>query len=59
MSNFMEYAVVAAHEALEDAGWKPETEEEQEMAVRFGVLKNAKNSQLTPHSGNLSRLRYR
>ena len=31
MSRFMQYAVYAAGEALKDAGWNPQTEEEQNM----------------------------
>ncbi len=29
----MQYAITAAHEALEDANWHPKSEEEQEMTV--------------------------
>ncbi|KAL8834847.1 MAG: hypothetical protein Q9170_003589 [Blastenia crenularia] len=32
MSKFMQYAVTAAQEALDDANWRPRSEEEQEMA---------------------------
>lgn len=35
MSKFMKYASVAAREALEDANWCPNTEEQQEMTVRL------------------------
>ncbi|KAL8731434.1 MAG: hypothetical protein Q9166_003409 [cf. Caloplaca sp. 2 TL-2023] len=31
MSKFMQYAVTASQEALEDAGWHPKTKEQQEM----------------------------
>ncbi|KAL1957180.1 hypothetical protein VTO42DRAFT_6214 [Malbranchea cinnamomea] len=31
MAKFAQYALVAAQEALEDAGWKPNTEEEKEV----------------------------
>eukprot|EP00747_Dinoflagellata_sp_TGD_P150370 gnl/TRDRNA2_/TRDRNA2_177102_c0_seq3.p1 gnl/TRDRNA2_/TRDRNA2_177102_c0~~gnl/TRDRNA2_/TRDRNA2_177102_c0_seq3.p1 ORF type:complete len:563 (+),score=124.89 gnl/TRDRNA2_/TRDRNA2_177102_c0_seq3:77-1690(+) len=34
MAPFQQYAVVAANEAMADAGWKPESEEE---SIRFGV----------------------
>jgi len=34
MAPFIQYAMVAAQEAMDDAGWKPETEED---AVRTGV----------------------
>lgn len=33
MSKYMQYAMVASQEALEDAGWSPCTEEEEEMTV--------------------------
>ena len=39
MSKFMGYAMAASHEALEDAGWKPKTEQEQEMTVRRAASK--------------------
>lgn len=35
MATFTQYAVVAAEEALSDAGWRPESEEERSMAVCF------------------------
>ena len=39
MSKFMGYAMAASQEAFEDAGWKPKTEEEQEMTVRWEAFK--------------------
>lgn len=33
MAKFMQYAVVAAKEALDDARWKPESAEAQEATV--------------------------
>ena len=39
MSKFMGYAMAASHEALEDAGWKPKTAQEQEMTVRRAASK--------------------
>ena len=39
MSKFMGYAMAASQEALDDAGWKPKTEEEQEMTVRHAASK--------------------
>ena len=39
MSKFMGYAMAASQEALEDAGWKPKTEEEQEMTVGHAAFK--------------------
>lgn len=34
MALFSQYAVAAAEEALEDSGWRPNSDEEQERAVR-------------------------
>jgi 3-oxoacyl-(acyl-carrier-protein) synthase len=31
MAKFTQYAIAATEMALEDAGWKPQTQEEQEM----------------------------
>ena len=39
MSKFMGYAMAASQEALDDAGWKPKTEEEQEITVRHATSK--------------------
>ena len=39
MSKFMGYAMAASQEALDDAGWNPKTEEEQEMTVRRAAFK--------------------
>ena len=33
MSTFMQYAMLASGEALEDAGWHPETDHQREMTV--------------------------
>ena len=33
MSTFMQYAMAASSEALDDAGWHPNTDQEQEMTV--------------------------
>lgn len=33
MSTFMQYAMLASSEALEDAGWRPKTERQREMTV--------------------------
>jgi 3-oxoacyl-(acyl-carrier-protein) synthase len=38
MSTFMTYAMAASQEALEDSGWKPKTDQEQEMTVRCFYL---------------------
>ena len=34
MAMFAQYAMAASHEALEDAGWYPQNNDEQEMTVR-------------------------
>ncbi len=33
MSTFMQYAMCASSEALEDAGWRPSTDQQREMTV--------------------------
>lgn len=33
MSTFMQYAMLASGEALEDAGWRPKTDHQREMTV--------------------------
>lgn len=33
MSKFMQYAMLASSEALEDAGWRPQTDRQREMTV--------------------------
>jgi 3-oxoacyl-(acyl-carrier-protein) synthase len=35
MAKFAQYAIAATEEALEDAGWKPTSEEDKEATVRF------------------------
>lgn len=35
MSTFMQYAMIASKEALEDAEWRPETEQQREMTVSY------------------------
>lgn len=35
MSKYMQYAMAASQEALEDAGWSPRSEQEEEMTVSF------------------------
>jgi len=38
MPKFMQYAVVAVKEALDDAGWHPEDPKDMEMTVSFPQL---------------------
>jgi len=33
MARFAQYAMIASEQALDDAGWKPKTEEELEATV--------------------------
>ena len=33
MSTYMQYAMQASSEALEDAGWRPNTDQQREMTV--------------------------
>ena len=33
MSTFMQYAMLASSEALEDAAWRPESDQQREMTV--------------------------
>jgi len=35
MAKFTQYAVAASHEALEDAGWTPQNEEDMQATVRL------------------------
>lgn len=36
MSTFMQYAMAASSEALDDAAWRPRTDQQQEMTVSHG-----------------------
>lgn len=48
MPRFMQYALVAAQEALDDAGWYPEDPKDQEMTVSpFPPLVNCIRKLLT------------
>ena len=40
MAKFMQYAMVATKEALEDAGWTPEDPLEQEATVKLHDARN-------------------
>ena len=37
MSTFMQYAMAASSEALDDAAWRPRTDRQQEMTVSHGA----------------------
>ena len=58
MAQYAQYAIVAAQEALDDAGWYPKTSYDQEMTVSYPLLNVAK-SKLTHSLGRLHRLRNR
>ena len=58
MSKFMGYAMAASQEALDDAGWKPKTEEEQEMTVCRACSNSAAIIQLTVYTGNMYGFRH-
>ena len=51
MAQYMQYAVVAAREALDDAGWHPEDPKEQDMTVSLPSILHS--ICLTPPSGCL------
>ncbi len=59
MSTFMQYAIMASGEALEDAGWRPETNQQREMTVSQDSfnLECDDSAKLTV-SGRVSRLWY-
>ena len=38
MAKFTHYAIAASHEALEDAGWAPQGEEDQQATVKHCEL---------------------
>lgn len=37
MSTFMQYAMLASSEALEDAAWRPKTDQQREMTVSYDL----------------------
>lgn len=39
MSTFMQYAMLASSEALEDAVWRPKTDHQREMTVKHDSSK--------------------
>ena len=51
MSKFMQYAMAACAEALNDSGWLPNTNDEQEMTVSGVTSATNKLPQLTKHRG--------
>lgn len=44
MSRFMQFAVTATQEALDDAGWHPHEEHDREMTVGSNTLSQFKSS---------------
>lgn len=53
MSKFMQYAVVAANEALKDSGWCPQKDFEQERTVSMPFDSLLKPSWLTLEIGGM------
>ncbi len=49
-SPFMQFAFAASEQALEDAMWKPQTQEEAERTVSFLLLLLLPNESVTNHS---------
>ena len=47
MAKFMQYAVVTAQEALDDAGWHPVSSRDQNMTVRFLAIRVHFSAMLT------------
>ncbi|KAI4206337.1 MAG: hypothetical protein LQ346_001162, partial [Caloplaca aetnensis] len=60
-SKFMQYAITAAHEALEDANWHPKSEEEQEMTgiclgSGIGSFEEVYNTSLAFHNAGAKKV---
>ena len=49
MSKFMQYAMAASAEALNDSGWLPKTDDQQEMTVSGASTASYKLSRLIRH----------
>ena len=60
MSTFMQYAMLATSEALDDAAWRPETDQQRELTVSCDSsnVKKYRIRQLSSNLGRVSRLRY-
>ena len=56
MSTFMQYAILASGEALEDAGWRPQSDQQREMTVGRVMSGFSRLIQLSQSTGCLSRL---
>lgn len=61
MSNFMQYAVYAAGEALKDAGWEPRTDDEQNntgvcLGSGIGSFKEVYDTSIDFHTGNAKKV---
>lgn len=50
MAQYAQYAIVASQEALEDAGWQPKNDHDQEMTVIY-PLPDSPNSSLQKIQG--------
>lgn len=58
MAKFTQYALAASHEALGDAGWAPQSEEDQQATVST-VTCNGRATTTLKYVGCLSRFWYR
>ena len=59
MSTFMQYAISASSEALEDAGWRPRTDHQREMTVSHNASIAKKDDTTEQKAGRMSRFWYR
>ena len=59
MARFMQFAIVAAKEALDDADWHPQEPVEQEMTVCFQPIRCHRTSTIDQYSGCLFGFRHR
>ena len=59
MAKFMQFAIVAAKEALDDANWHPQEPLEQEMTVCFQLILRLSGSTIDLYPGCLLGFRHR
>ena len=58
MADFAQYAMAAADEALDDAGWRPTTDEDKEATVQLLLFTRPVTATNLPSTGRLSRIRH-
>ncbi len=58
MAEFTQYAIAAAEEALDDAGWRPTTDEDKEATVQQLLFTRLVTATNLPSIGRLSRIRH-